>query len=168
MKGNSATGRTKPATLETGLVVQLPEPQRPGDSSSLLLLLEVEQLGLCGHGEERDGGDGEREVLTREGLPFHGDVALGVGGGAPDDGDIDGADGVEQPFLALDLDHPTKLEVALAELGDRLGHGLGGPLARLAGHDELSVDELTDRTVSVAHPISANFFTSTDVLGRVS
>lgn len=30
VKGNSATGRTKPATLETGLVVQVPEHVEPG------------------------------------------------------------------------------------------------------------------------------------------
>ncbi|MDP7206332.1 MAG: elongation factor P, partial [Pirellulaceae bacterium] len=31
VKGNSATGRTKPATLETGLVVQVPEYLRQGE-----------------------------------------------------------------------------------------------------------------------------------------
>lgn len=32
VKGNSATSRTKPATLETGLVVQVPEYIKPGES----------------------------------------------------------------------------------------------------------------------------------------
>ena len=31
IKGNSATGRTKPATLETGLVVQVPEYIKQGE-----------------------------------------------------------------------------------------------------------------------------------------
>jgi elongation factor P len=31
VKGNSATGRTKPATLETGLIVQVPEYLRLGE-----------------------------------------------------------------------------------------------------------------------------------------
>lgn len=31
VKGNSATGRTKPATLSTGLVVQVPEYLAPGE-----------------------------------------------------------------------------------------------------------------------------------------
>jgi elongation factor P len=31
VRGNSATGRTKPATLETGLVVQVPEYLNPGE-----------------------------------------------------------------------------------------------------------------------------------------
>lgn len=38
----------------------------------------------------------------------------------------------------------------------------------LAGYDELAVEELTDRTVRVAQSITANFFTSADMLGRVS
>ncbi|MGB5721048.1 MAG: ADP-ribosylglycohydrolase family protein, partial [Woeseiaceae bacterium] len=40
--------------------------------------------------------------------------------------------------------------------------------ASLAGFDELSVDQLVDRTVKVARSISSNFFTSVDVVGRVS
>lgn len=35
VKGNSATGRTKPATLETGLVVQVPEHIEPGTKVSV-------------------------------------------------------------------------------------------------------------------------------------
>jgi elongation factor P len=35
VKGNSATGRTKPATLETGLVVQVPEHIGPGTRVSV-------------------------------------------------------------------------------------------------------------------------------------
>jgi len=31
VKGNSATGRTKPATLETGLTVQVPEYLKEGE-----------------------------------------------------------------------------------------------------------------------------------------
>jgi ADP-ribosylglycohydrolase len=38
----------------------------------------------------------------------------------------------------------------------------------LAGFDELSVKQLVDRTVKVARSISSNYFSSIDVLGRVS
>jgi len=38
----------------------------------------------------------------------------------------------------------------------------------LAGYDELSVEDLTDRTVSVAQSIASNFSTNANVLGRVS
>ncbi len=38
----------------------------------------------------------------------------------------------------------------------------------LAGYGELSVNELTERTVKVAQSISSNVFTNVDVLGRVS
>jgi elongation factor P len=31
VKGNSATGRTKPATLETGLIIQVPEYLKQGE-----------------------------------------------------------------------------------------------------------------------------------------
>ena len=32
VRGNSATSRTKPATLETGLIVQVPEYIKPGET----------------------------------------------------------------------------------------------------------------------------------------
>jgi ADP-ribosylglycohydrolase len=38
----------------------------------------------------------------------------------------------------------------------------------LAGYGELSVNELTDRTVKVAQSIASNFFTNVDVIGRAS
>ena len=47
---------------------------------------------------------GDRQRFERERLLFHGDVAFGIGGRAPDDADIDRECAIEEEFLASDLD----------------------------------------------------------------
>ena len=48
------------------------------------------------------GGDGQR--LEGQGLLFHGHIAVGIGGGAAQDGHIDGQGFVGQVFLAVEAD----------------------------------------------------------------
>ena len=50
-------------------------------------------------------GHGHGEHLALDGLAFHRQVAVLVGGSAPDDGHVDRESVVEQPFLAAERDH---------------------------------------------------------------
>ena len=76
-------------------------------------------------GVARGHGDGER--LQRQRLALHRDVAVGVGGGAAHDGDIDREGLVEEVLLAVDLHQPHELVLArgvdLAAAVARIGEG---------------------------------------------
>src|SRR5205807_10093761 len=49
------------------------------------------------------------QIVQRQGLLFHRDVAVVVGGGASDDRDVDRKRLVEQPLFAIDFDQPYQL-----------------------------------------------------------
>ena len=77
-------------------------PLQPNQLASYYYLARVERvvrrepLDLGDHeaaGIPRRRGDGE--VVEDERLALHGDVAVGVGGGAPDEGHVDGRPFVE-------------------------------------------------------------------------
>ena len=85
---------------------------------------------------------GDRLGLEGQRLLLHGDVAVGIGGGAADDADVDREGLVEEVFLAVDLhqadDVPGRLlvQLATAEAGvDEGAEADPGDGARLAGGD---------------------------------
>jgi hypothetical protein len=86
----------------------------------------VAVLGRHGHGQ----------VVEGQCFAFHGDVAEGIGGGAAHEGDIDLADLVEQPLLAIDLD----------QADDVLGGPGIDPATAVAGIDEGMQSDLGERT----------------------
>ena len=49
------------------------------------------------------------EIVERQRLALHGDVAVRVGGGAAQERDVDRKGLVEQPLLAVDLHHPHEV-----------------------------------------------------------
>ena len=67
-----------------------------------------------------------RQIVQRQRLALHAEVAGGVGGGGADEGDVDRERLVEQPFLAVELDQADEL----------LGRGGVDLAARLARVDE--------------------------------
>ena len=54
---------------------------------------------------------GDRQHFQRQRLPLHRDVAVGVGGGAADDADVDREGAIEEELLAVDLDEPDQILV---------------------------------------------------------
>ena len=91
-------------------------------------------------GVARGHGDGER--LQRQRLALHRDVAVGVGGGAAHDGDVDREGLVEEVLLAVDLHQAHELVLArgvdAAAAVARIGEGAephAREMAGLAGGD---------------------------------
>ena len=88
----------------------------------------------------RGHGDGRGFECQR--FLFHGDVAVGIGGGAADDADVDRKGLVEEIFLAIDFhqanDIARSLLVQLATAEARIDEGAqpdAGQSARLASGD---------------------------------
>ena len=52
---------------------------------------------------------GDRQHFERQRLLFHRDVAVGIGGGAANDADIDRECAIEKKFFAVDLDQPDEI-----------------------------------------------------------
>ena len=88
------------------------------------------------------GRHGDRQRLQSERLPLHGDVAVGVGGRAPDDADVDGEGLVEEILLPADggeldqvlLGDAVELAAAVAGI-DEGAKADARDLRRLAGGD---------------------------------
>src|SRR5262249_32616158 len=107
---------------------------------------------------------GDRQDFEGKRLLFHADVAVGVGGRAADDADVDREGAVEQELLAVDLDQPDDIVlgalVDLAAAVPRIGKGsephprevtgsLGGNVAEQVRDDALwkivGLDLVADR-----------------------
>ena len=84
---------------------------------------------------------GDRQHFERQRLLFHGDVAVGIGGRAADDADVDRERAIEEEFLAVDLDQPDQvllgafvdLAAAVARIDERAeshAREVAGPLGR--------------------------------------
>ena len=73
----------------------------------------------------RLGRHRDRQVVEDQRLALHADIAVGVGGGAADDRDVDRDRLVEQPLPAVDLHHPDEIgcadqvQLAAAQARDR-------------------------------------------------
>ena len=83
------------------------------------------------------GRHGDGEVVEGQRLPFHGDVAGGIGGGAADQRDVDRERLVAQPGLALDLGQLDEVlrrdRVELAAAQARVDEGAKPHLGQDAG-----------------------------------
>ena len=77
------------------------------------------------------------QIVQRQRLALHRDVAGGIGGGAADQGDVDRERLVEQPLLAVDLDQPDEILggacVDLAAALARIDEGAQSDLGERAG-----------------------------------
>ena len=87
-------------------------------------------------------GHRHRQVVQRERFALHGDIAVGIGGGAADEGHIDGKSLVEEPLLAVDLHHADDVlggrRIDLATVQARIDEGAQADLGqepRLARSD---------------------------------
>jgi len=54
-------------------------------------------------------GHGRIKVVQRKRLALHGDIAVRIAGGPPDQCDVDGERLIAQPFLTIDLHNPNEL-----------------------------------------------------------
>ena len=89
----------------------------------------IERTGRCDALDLRDdkplavlGCCCQRQIVQRQRLLFHRDVAVVVGGGTSNNRDIDRKRLVEQPLLAIDFDQPYQL---LGGAGIQLAAAIG-------------------------------------------
>ena len=110
------------------LHVHLPAGARFGDDDAIdqdSRNLDLARRQPAAFGDPFDLGDDDPvavlgrhrhgEIVERQGFPFHRDVAESIGGRTAHEGDVDLADLVEQPLLAIDFDQTD--ETLIDEFG---------------------------------------------------
>ena len=117
-------------------------------SADALDLHDDEAVGvLCRHRQ--------REIVERQRLALHGDVAAQVGGGAAEQRHRDGERFVEQPFLVIDLHHPHQvvgsaavdLAALLARIDERAQPHLGQRAGPVSGDVAKQLAQRSERQV---------------------